>query len=375
MLFFVLGNHPEISLAEILAVLGPVEYRLINQQTLIITQDLAIEPQILIRRLGGTIKLGKIKQTIKHWQPQTVVPIVTDLLSAYQGKVKFGFSVYGAPKLNLKPLAMELKKELKTQSLNSRWVTSRDQALSSVVVEQNKLIEQGADIVIIKDNDSYLIGKTWAVQAFKELSARDYGRPARDDHSGMLPPKLAQIMLNLSGAKFNQVVLDPFCGSGTVLAEALLMGFQQVQGTDISAKAVKDTETNLAWLKKNQPQIGNYLVRLVDARKLLQIIPAKSIDVIVTEPYLGPQRGRIDYKTTVVELMDLYSQALLAMAQVLKPQGRVVMIWSVIQNRPLLLQPKDFTIIKSHNNQTARGLLYSRPGQKIKREIIILQKK
>ena len=116
-------------------------------------------------------------------------------------------------------------------------------------------------------------------------------------------------------------------------------------------------------------------MRLVDARKLLQIIPAKSIDVIVTEPYLGPQRGRIDYKTTVVELMDLYSQALLAMAQVLKPQGRVVMIWSVIQNRPLLLQPKDFTIIKSHNNQTARGLLYSRPGQKIKREIIILQKK
>ncbi|MFH0951397.1 MAG: DNA methyltransferase [bacterium] len=375
MLFFVLGNHPEISLAEILAVLGPVEYRLINHQILLITKDLTIEPQILIRRLGGTIKLGQIKQTIKQWQPQTVGPIVADLLTDYQGKVKFGFSVYGHTKLNLKPLAMELKKELKTKSLNSRWVTSRDQALSSVVVEQNKLIEQGADIVIIKDNDSYLIGKTWAVQAFKELSARDYGRPARDDHSGLLPPKLAQIMINLSGAKFNQILLDPFCGSGTVLAEALLMGFQQVQGTDLSAKAIKDTQTNLAWLKKDQPQIGIYKIQLADVRKLSQTIPAKSIDVIVTEPYLGPQRGRIDYQSIVTELMDLYSPALTAMAQVLKPQGRVVMIWPVIQNRLLPLQPKDFTIIKPAGSQTVRGLLYSRPGQKIKREIIILQKK
>ena len=57
------------------------------------------------------------------------------------------------------------------------------------------------------------LGQTLVVQPFKVLSKRDFGRPARDDHSGMLPPKLAQIMINLARRNDDistKTILDPF---------------------------------------------------------------------------------------------------------------------------------------------------------------------
>src|SRR5205823_3602162 len=87
-----------------------------------------------------------------------------------------------------------------------------------------------------------------AVQPFEQFSARDFGRPGRDDLSGMLPPKLAIIMINLAANDTISVLLDPFCGSGTILSEALLLGYKNLIGSDISEKAVADTKTNLDWI-------------------------------------------------------------------------------------------------------------------------------
>ena len=45
-------------------------------------------------------------------------------------------------------------------------------------------------------------------------------------------------------------MLDPFCGVGTTLIEASLLGFDQMIGSDIDEKAVADTEKNLNWLSR-----------------------------------------------------------------------------------------------------------------------------
>lgn len=72
---------------------------------------------------------------------------------------------------------------------------------------------------------------------------RDYGRPARDARVGMLPPKLAQIMLNLSVKdEKSGTVLDPFCGTGVLLQEAALAGFDFI-GSDIEPRMVEMTLT------------------------------------------------------------------------------------------------------------------------------------
>jgi len=76
------------------------------------------------------------------------------------------------------------------------------------VVEQNKLIESGIEFCLIVDKNRVFLGKTLVVQPFKDLSKRDFGRPARDDHSGMIPPKLAQMMINL--ARSNNGIKDKY---------------------------------------------------------------------------------------------------------------------------------------------------------------------
>ena len=72
----------------------------------------------------------------------------------------------------------------------------------------------------------------------------------RDARVGMLPPKLAQIIINLavdSQASAGDTILDPFCGTGVVLQEAVLMGYK-AYGTDLEERMVDYSRRNMEWL-------------------------------------------------------------------------------------------------------------------------------
>jgi tRNA G10 N-methylase Trm11 len=248
--------------------------------------------------------------------------------------------------------------------------------LSSVVVEQNKLLTKGVEIVLAADGGRTLVGHTMAVQAFKDLGKRDFGRPNRDDASGMLPPKVAQMMINLAEIKdYNGLVLDPFCGSGTVLQEALLMGFNNVAGTDLSPKAIEDSKENIVWLKEKFALTGTKTnIFLKNATKLSESFKPESVEAIVCEPYLGPQ------------LEDLYTKALREFSKILKPHGRVVMIFPMFfGNKPINPDYYKFEIKSSIPEEwktnslikvTPRNtIVYGRAGQKVFREIVVLEKK
>lgn len=388
--FFVLGNNPAISVAELAAFLPNVGKNntivLPEQPLLLFSGDLPMEPKKMIRRLGGTIKIGKVIKT--GLKPSEFLAVIKDNFENTGSRHNFGFSDYSS-KLHLKSVAMEYKKFLKEQNVPCRWVISRDAVLSSVVVEQNDLLTKGAEIVFFKDSEGYSIGKTLEVQLFKELSRRDYGRPARDDHSGMLPPKLAQIMLNIGNVTTDSVVMDPFCGSGTVLSEAALLGVKKLIGSDISAKAVADTKVNLEWLKNQAPDLDfDLTLNQMSAALIGQSVEALSIDAIVTEPYLGPQRGLNNIREVVKELEQLYRASLDELYKALRPQGRIVMLWPVFWNKkePVklntaiaaqyrLMSPlPDFLSDKLRLTER-HTLLYGRPDQRVWREILILEKK
>jgi tRNA G10 N-methylase Trm11 len=75
----------------------------------------------------------------------------------------------------------------------------------------------------------------------------------------MLPPKLAQTIVNLATAQVaptpETVVLDPFCGTGVLLQEAALMGYG-VYGTDLEPRMIDYSRANLEWLdKKLEPTL------------------------------------------------------------------------------------------------------------------------
>ncbi|HZJ41375.1 MAG TPA: hypothetical protein VFD16_03885, partial [Candidatus Saccharimonadales bacterium] len=286
-------------------------------------------------------------------------------------------------------LGAKLKKHFSEQEISSRFVVSRDKTLSSVVITQNKLLTRGIEIVLADLEGTIYIGETLAVQFFKDLSLRDYGRPARDDLSGMLPPKLAQIMINLAQvSREEDLLVDPFCGSGTILSEAMLMGYKNIFGSDLSLKAIDDTKKNISWMKE--------LYKLKDIKMkfaaknvlgLSKFIKVESVAAVITEPYLGPQRGRIEFEATIKELETLYSGAIKQFHQVLVPGGRAVMIWPVFYgNKPIIPNIAGFKILNFipedlqenplvKNTTTGRDtIIYGRAGQKVFREIVVLEK-
>jgi tRNA G10 N-methylase Trm11 len=390
--FFVLGTNTALSVAELAAVLDLKEARLLAADFLVWETKTEINAENLIKNLGGTIKIGEIKEELPASDDNKLQKTLASLASvkkyqSQEGKFNFGFSDYGKYQFNKKDLGLKLKKYFSEEKISSRFVISREKTLSSVVVTQNKLITRGIEFVLIKDGAQTLIGETLAVQPFKDLSRRDYGRPARDDESGMLPPKLAQIMINLAQVKnVDALIVDPFCGSGTMLSEAMLMGYKNLFGSDISPKAIDDTHKNISWIRElyavKDVKIKILVKNVLD---LAKFVKAASAEAVITEPFLGPQRGLIEFKTVSRNLEELYSGAIKEFNSILRRGGRVVMIWPLFYGqKPITPSYNGFKIvnmipenlrqsefIRKHNRET---IVYGRPGQRVYREIVVLDK-
>ena len=386
---FILGSNPALSLSELISRFGTEDWQL--QSGIALLDQKLHEPAQEILSLGGTIKIARVMATLDINQKKKIQSAIEKILEPSEGKFKFGISNYSGFKLNIKTLGMELKKYIKEQGRSVRWVMSKEAQLSSVVVEQNGLLKNGIEIIITSFDDQILIAKTMAVQPFKDLSFRDYGRPGRDDQSGMLPPKLAQMLINLASDDLNDTILDPFCGSGTIVSEAMLMGYQKIFGSDISPQAISDTRKNINWLSRKHSDLAKPEIEELSATQLSNKHKVDSINAIATEPYLGPQRGPINPGEFLKELNSLYSKTLKEFSKILKPNGRIAMVWPVLNGADKKLAyylepnlhglkvqsplPEQYAH-KFNNFLSQRGnLLYGRPDQRIWREIILLQKK
>ena len=379
--WFVLGREPEISVAEIAAVL-----KLPNESIKFLAENILVVKATvkndLIGQLGGTIKIAEqIDDSLT--ENKLKEEIITEL-KTISGKIHFGISLYDkSGQIGVRPLALDIKKKLKTEGLSVRYVPSDEHnQLSSATIFHNQLTTKGREFLIVKCTDGLALAKTTAIQPFEELGARDFGRPGRDDFSGMLPPKLAMMMINLASADLDASLLDPFCGSGTILTEAMLMGYANLIGTDVSKKSIEDTQKNVAWINKIsnfQFPISNLRIEYCDINNINSIISNNSIDTVITEPYLGkPLSGReseSELRLQVGELKTLYLNAFRAFTKLLKKDGAVIFIiprffshgeWITI-NCESEIKNLGFETVPLRKKQPY--LLYGRPGQRVGREI------
>lgn len=346
---FVLGNTPELSIAEIESIVPFASKNRLTNEILEISSE-EIIPQELINKLGGTVKIAKY---LGDYQSD-------DNLSQYFEKTKkidFGISIY-EQNLNLKKICIDTKRNFEKKGIKSRFVLPKDNVLSSVVVSKQKLQE----LIIVKNK----IFKTVAIQDFEDWNKRDYQRPCADPSKGMLPPKVARMMVNLVSAK-GGLILDPFCGSGTILSEALLMGFDVI-GSDNSPRAIEFSRKNLEWLSKEYKIKNKFDVFIEDARN----IPLKSIDAIVTEPYMGPLSPTHDtIGNIILDLENLYISCLENWQRVLKKGGSIVMAFPSFNFDGLEFRVKSPIDKVSYLGYTlSEGpITYSRPQAIVKRNI------
>lgn len=355
----------------------------------------------LVDHLAGVIKAGVIVDNLSVWNQEFLVQILIGLLSSNpEARPIFGISVYdGGDKALAKKIAMErdrigiaVKRGLKELGIASRYASSKDAGLSSAFVTTNNLVDDGADFCVMAMPDGIAVGMTQAVQDFKAWGDRDYGRPVRDTGSGMLPPKLARILVNLSGVQANGILLDPFCGSGTVLMEAALLGIKHIIGTDLSPKAVADSKKNLDWMKAWTSQT-KFELKACSAEELSTSIDAQ-VDAVAGETYLGPpQSGRetpVRIQQIIDDLMTRYATMFVGVHKVMKPGAKAVIAFPAVKIHgghvylPLkaLLEKIGFEIQKPIPDEIGLkggitpngGLLYERENQKVARDIIVMRR-
>lgn len=209
---------------------------------------------------------------------------------------------------------------------------------------KKRLIEDSAEILFCVGKESALVANTIAVHNPFEFQKRDIGRPVQRKIFS-IPPRLARIMVNLSLCMPEKVLLDPFCGVGTILQEAMLMKAQTI-GVDVNPWCVEACSANLDWIKKEYRLEGSkYSVMLGDARNAATQVGVETVDCIATEPDLGPALRhfptRLHAERIVGKLKPLYCDFIEAAYKTLKHRGALVLVTPYVKTRSRTLVPLD----------------------------------
>lgn len=168
---------------------------------------------------------------------------------------------------------------------------------------------------------------------------------------GVIMPKIARALVNLSGARENELLLDPFCGTGGILIEASTIG-ARILGADVQEKMIRGAAENLHFFRVQ----GALIVS--DASKLP--FGDSSVDAIATDPPYGRTSfvsgsGSVITESRSAFLEQLYQDALTEMHRVLKPGRKAV----IVSNSPSFLSRSskhEFQLLEEHSYRVHKSL-------------------
>ncbi len=406
MILFILGREFKLSIAEILTVFP-------NGKTVYFDKDILIldnlEKEEVLKKannLWWTIKIAEIinnKTILEDWEN-------------HEWKFKYWVSIYWEKK-NLKEILLKQKKEFRANSISSRFVNKDFKNLTSAQIIWEKLVERWTDYNIInisnpspsttlqglplslrEENKGIikLLWKTIWVQDINAYSKRDYSKD-RDMQIGMLPPKLCQIMINLStplltsplsGERNNNVVYDPFVWLGTVLIESIHMWNKEVYGSDLNERMVETSRKNISKYDVDY-KIDKLNAKFIEES---EILANHKIDSIISEWYLWEVMTKKNISLDRIEkqresLKSLYEKFFEWLRKIKYDWNIVIcfpfweMKWKYVYFSEIYdildkycevgdLFPKDF---KELETTRSGSLLYKRPLQLVGREIFKLK--
>ena len=131
-------------------------------------------------------------------------------------------------------------------------------------------------------------------------------------HPSAMNSKLARCMINLAHAQENAYLLDPFCGTGTTLIEATLIGARAI-GIDVQRRMTEGTKRNVKHFGLKAEAII-----VADGRKL----PLTHVSCVVTDPPYG--RSATTLKTSTKAIVE----GILTSARELLDKGQRICIAS-----------------------------------------------
>lgn len=389
----VLGRQPALGFAELESLYGAAAVSSLAPHIAGLT---LVPAEITFGRLGGSTRLGRVLAVVpsKLWkdvEKQLSKCLLDIAANLPEGKLQLGISAYDIPVTPAKLTAtgLTLKKVVRAKTGRSlRLCPNNTLELNTAQVLHNHLTgTTGVEFLVVATGSGQtLIAQTVAVQDIENYTVRDRGRPKRDARVGMLPPKLAQIILNLAASQTNSeniTVLDPFCGTGVVLQEALLMGYD-VYGSDLEQRMVDYSQENLEWFRSGQSLSGGTRLEVGDATKHRWQPP---ISFVATETYLGrpftdrPSNEMVAQTASEVNL--ILKKFLQNIHSQLAPGSRLclaVPAWQTapgqFKHLPLIDQLADLGYNRiSFEHVRDAQLLYYREDQTVARQLLVLTRK
>ncbi|MFZ1683180.1 MAG: hypothetical protein WAU88_03525, partial [Candidatus Zixiibacteriota bacterium] len=264
----ILGRQPALGIAELESLYGGDNITPFGAQACIVDVD---AKDIDFNRLGGSIRIAKVLATLPSTNGKEIekylIETTPEHASYIDGKLSFGISVFGVRVAGrqLAQTALSVKKAIRSAGISVRMVPQKDTELGSATVLYNKLTRgstsppsqltahqpalsapspqsysygyspsvdktlstrpehahndrkgsqspegNGWELLVVSDGQTAYLAQTVRIQDIDAYAARDQARPHRDAKVGMLPPKLAQIIINLAIGRLNRLQITVY---------------------------------------------------------------------------------------------------------------------------------------------------------------------
>ncbi|MEA3414444.1 MAG: DNA methyltransferase [Nanoarchaeota archaeon] len=360
---FILGRNIELSQQEIHSYLNRKNNKILSEtldkNALFINLENKI-PQETIKELGGILRIGEIIAYSNNITKEL------EKFQIYNGESnKLNYVIWDFSK-NYSEVEDYIKQRFKSEKLKAtiKHLTDKidSQNKEEFYMPSSKLLNE--EYFIFQENGTDYFGKIIQQPNYEEIKKRDMEKPVRRE-SLAISPRLAKILVNLAEPK--QTLLDPFCGVGTIIQEALLQDINTI-GIDKDKKAIEGAEKNLKWL--------NFLkekYELINSDSTKINIP--EISAIATEPDLGQILKKIPQKheaeKTLINFKELIIQVINNLKE--KVSGKIVFTSPYIRIGKKRLSCNIENICERTNYRLIKQIPEFRENQIIGRMIYILE--
>ncbi|MEK6848895.1 MAG: hypothetical protein AABX65_04675 [Nanoarchaeota archaeon] len=374
---FILGRNPELSRQEILSWLEArgvnVLSQFISNEKFILDLSEEINPAELIGWLGGCLKIGKV--ILSEINVSNLINKL-DKINIYLGEEeKFFYSIIENTESEL---ADYLKQRFKREKLKAvlknvgRQVRLQDGSFGSVSPSSAKRL--GVEYFLVSSGKEYNFGMINAYADNEENEEIDMSKPERRSELG-ISPRLAKILVNLSCVKAEEELLDPFCGIGGVLCEAMLNNVN-VSGIDADKIVAESARKNLQWVKNKYNSKASVEVLAGDSRT---VILKYEVDAIACEPQLGPLLKSVPRKDEaekiVREFENLTGEVFRNIRKNLKKGGKIAFTMPFISSSGGKVKCDAGKIASLAGLKVRKGfpVLETREGKIVSREFMVLK--
>ncbi len=273
---FILGRNIELSIAEVKAFFrkNNLDFKQIGlfDNGLLVETNKKFE-RGTVEKFGGVISIGEV---LASGTGKNIFDELEKKIIYYSEDNKLNYVLYNFNGKDFSDVLFYLKQKLKKEGLKAteKKLTGNIKLQDGEFVPNVSSKNIDEQYFIFEDNFGRIIEKI----DYEQIEERDMKKPIRRNELS-ISPRLAKILINLSEVKDEEVILDPFCGIGVILEEALLQKIKAV-GIDKDKKAVEDARKNLGWFGFERDQ---YKILNEDS----SVARISKVNGVATEPELG----------------------------------------------------------------------------------------